>query len=129
MSVEEALVAEVKAAAAVAALVGARVFPQAAPQGTSAAYVTYETVAKRPALEHGGEMSLTEGRVSFLCHAPTYAAAKGTAAALLAALGGRRGTIQGVAFGAILPEEEADAGFDEELRMHVVAQDFRVWYG
>ena len=82
-----------------------------------------------PALDHAGGMSLREGRVSFLCHAPTYAAAKATSAAILAAIGGRRGSIQGVAFGAILPEDEADAGFDEATRMHVVATDFHVWFG
>lgn len=128
MSWETALVAELKGTAGVTAQVGTRIYPQAAPQATELAYVTYEVIGKRVLHDHGGAGGLSEGRISFLCHAPTYAAAKGAAGAILAALDRRRGSVQGTAFGAILSEEEADAGFDEATRMHVVVQDFRVFF-
>lgn len=126
-TVEQMFVKELQATAGVVALVGTRIYPQAAPQGTTADYVTYEA-SKNPIQDHGGSGGLYRARISFLCHAATYANAKALAEAILAALDGRRGTIQGVAVGAILSEMEADAGFDDETRMHVVAVDFRVLY-
>ncbi len=127
-TVEQMFVKELQATAGVVALVGTRIYPQAAPQGTTADYVTYELVSGNPIQDHGGSGGLHRARISFLCHAATYANAKALAEAILAALDGRRGTIQGVAVGAILSEMEADAGFDDETRMHVVAVDFRALY-
>ena len=49
-------------------------------------------------------------------------------AAIRVALDGYHGTMQGVAVGSCLQEMEADAGFDDELRMHVVVVDFSVLY-
>lgn len=128
LTVEQVLVQELMDTAGVTALVSTRIYPQAAPQGTSTAYVTYELVASNPYQDLSGAAGLTWARVSFLCHAPSYSTAKGTAAAIRTALEGRRGTIQSTTIKAILQEEEADAGFDEETRMHVVAVDFRVLY-
>jgi len=127
-SVEQMLVKELQATAGVVALVGARIYPQAAPQGTTADYVTYELVSGNPIQDHGGSGGLYRARISFLCHSATYANAKAAAAAIRAVLDGFRGTMQGVSVGACLQEMEADAGFDDETRMHVVAVDFRVLY-
>ncbi len=123
---EESLVAELLATVAVTALVGTRIYPQVAPQATKAAYVIYDVVANRRVHDHSGAAGLTRGRISFLCHASTYAEAKAIAAAVLTALDGRRGAVQGTVFGAILSEDDADAGWDEITRMHVVAVDFHV---
>jgi hypothetical protein len=127
-TVEQMLVRELQATAAVTALVGARIYPQAAPQGTTADYVTYELVGGTNVQDMSGDGGLRRARVSFLCHAATYANAKAAAAAIQNALEGFRGTMQGVSVGALLLEMEADAGFDDELRMHVVAVDFRMFY-
>jgi hypothetical protein len=124
---EQLLVNELQATPAVTALVGTRIYPQAAPQGTTANYVTYEATVM-PVQAHDGSGGLYRGRVSYLCHSVTYANAKATAAAISAALDGFSGTMQGVYVGALLWEMEADAGFDDETRMHVVAVDFRVLY-
>ena len=126
-TVEQMLVKELQATAAVTALVGTRIYPQVAPQGTTADYVTYEG-SGNPIQDHGGSGGLYRARVSFLCHSATYANAKAVAAAIRAALDGFRGTMQGVSVGSCLQEMEADAGFDDETRMHVVAVDFRVLY-
>lgn len=128
LTVEQVLVQELLDTAGVTSLVGTRIYPQAAPQGTLSAYVTYELVASNPFHDLSGAGGLTWARVSFLCHAPSYATAKGLSAAIRAAIDGRRGTIQSTTIKGILQEEEADAGFDEETRMHVVAVDFRVLY-
>ncbi len=127
-TVEQMLVKQLEATSGVTALVGTRIYPQAAPQGTTADYVTYELVTGRPVQDHGGSGGLHRARVSFLCHAATYANAKAVATAIRAVLDGFRGTMQGVSVGACLLEMEADAGFDDETRMHVVAVDFRMFY-
>ena len=126
-TVEQMFVKQLQATSGVTALVGTRIYPQAAPQGTTADYVTYE-VSGNPIQDHGGSGGLYRARVSFLCHTATYANAKAVAAAIRAAVDGFRGTMQGVSVGACLQEMEADAGFDDDTRMHVVAVDFRVLY-
>lgn len=127
-TMEGSLVAQLLATSGVTTLVGQRIYPHVAPQGTLLAYVTYEAISKRIVHDHAGTVGLTEARISYLCHAPTYAGAKAIAAAILAALDRKRGTIQSTVFGAILSESEADAGYDDDLKMHVVAVDFRVLY-
>jgi hypothetical protein len=49
-------------------------------------------------------------------------------AAVTVVLDGFKGTMQGMAVGSCLQDMEADAGFDDELRMHVVVVDFTVLY-
>jgi hypothetical protein len=127
-TVEQALYKELVATAQVAALVGTRIYPQAAPQGTTADYIVYELVAAQVAHDHSGAGGWTDTRLSYLCHASTYGAAKAIATAVRAALDGRRGSFQGTTLQAVLLIDEADAGFDEVLQMHVVAVDFRVLY-
>lgn len=126
-TVEQMFAKQLQATAGVTTLVGTRIYPQAAPQGTTADYVTYE-FSGNPIQAHDGSGGLHRGRISFLCHATTYANAKAVAAAIRVALDGFRGTMQGVSVGACLQEMEADAGFDDDTRMHVVAVDFRVLY-
>jgi hypothetical protein len=127
-SIEGALLSELQATPGVTALVGARIYPGVAPQNATAPYITYERVSQRVEHDLNGGGSLCVARMSYLCHAATYAAAKSAGAAIVAALDERRGVMGGVTVGAILSEMEADAGFDDELRMHVVAVDFRVLY-
>lgn len=126
-TVEQMLVRELQATPAVTALVDARIYPQTAPQGTTADYVTYEATVM-PVQAHDGSDGLRRARLSFLCHAASYANAKATATAIQENLDGFRGEMQGVHVGAVLWEMEADAGFDDETHMHVVAVDFRVFY-
>lgn len=127
MAVEQVLVKELLANAGVATLVGTRIHPQVAPQGTAQPYVTYEMASSNPQHDHSGAAGLWAVRLSYLCHAQTYAGAKAVAAAIRSALDGRRGTIQGEAVKGILESEEADAGWDEVTRLHVIAIDFLVW--
>lgn len=129
LSIEQALYKELVATAGVVALVGTRVYPVQAPQGTSLPYVTYEVLRAHPIQEHSGSGGLNGLRISYLCHAPTYAGAKGIAAAIRAAFEGRSGTVQGVSIGHLLLDVEADAGFDETTKMYVVAVDYKSLHG
>jgi hypothetical protein len=124
-TVEQMVVQELLATPAVTALVGSRIYPQMAPQNTTADYLTYELVSEKPLQDLGGTGSLARVRLSVLCHAVSYAGAKGAAEAVRARLDGFRGTMQGVTVGSLLVEMEADAGWDPETRMHVVGVDFR----
>ena len=124
-TVEEMVVRELKATTAVAALVGTRIYPQMAPQNTTADYLTYELVSEMPVQDMGGTSSLVRVRLGVLCHALSYSNAKAAAAAVRTVLDGFRGTMQGVTVGGLLLEMEADAGWDDVTRMHVVAVDFR----
>ena len=83
---------------------------------------------RRTSSTTSGAGALQTVRITYLCHGPTYASAKATAAAVLTALDERRGIIGGLSVGAILSESEADAGFYDELHMHVVAVDFAMRY-
>lgn len=125
-TLETALTAELLATAGVTAVVGTRIWWQVAVQATTSPYIVLDAVSKRPVHDMGGLTGLTQARVSASCYAPTYADAKAAAAAVAAALDRRRGTIQGVTFGAILVESEEDAGWDDATKMHVVAVDLRV---
>lgn len=127
-TLETALTAELLSKTGVTSIVGQRIWWQVAAQATTTPYIVLDAISKRPVHDHSGAAGLTEARVSALCHAPTYANAKGAAAAVATALDGRRGTIQGVAFGALLVESEEDAGWDEQTKMHVVAVEVRVLY-
>ena len=127
-TVEQMLVKQLLAYPAVTALVGTRIYPGVAPQGTTADYIIYELLTRHPFQDHGGSGGLHRARMSFLCYSATYANAKAAAAAVTTVLDGFKGTMQGVAVGSCLQDMEADAGFDDELRMHVVVVDFTVLY-
>jgi hypothetical protein len=127
-TVEQMLVKQLQATAGVTALVGERIYPGTAPQGTTADYITYELLTRHPFQAHDGSGGLYRARMSFLCHSATYANAKAAVAAVTVVLDGFKGTMQGMAVGSCLQDMEADAGFDDELRMHVVVVDFTVLY-
>lgn len=128
MTVEEALRTALAADGTLAAITGARIYPVVAPQGTAAAYVTYERVAGNPHHDHGGSGNLRWARISYMCHSATYSQAKAMATAIRNVLDGYRGTLSGVSIGSILSEEDADIGLDDQTRMQLVAVDFMVQY-
>lgn len=126
--IEQALLTALAADAPLTALVGTRIYPVTAPQGTAAAYVTYEKVTGNPYHDHGGSGNLRWARISYMCHAPTYSQAKAVADAIRDVLDGYRGTLDDVSIGSILSEEDADIGLDDVTRMQLVAVDFMVQY-
>jgi len=127
-TVEQVLYRQLQATPAVTALVGTRIYPNMAPQSTTSDYIIYEKVSGHPFQDHGSSGGLYRARISFLCHSATYSGAKAIQAALAATLDGFKGTMQGMAIGSCLQDMDADAGFDDELRMHVVVIDFTVLY-
>jgi hypothetical protein len=128
VTIEEALRTALAADATLTAITSSRIYPVVAPQGTAAAYVTYEKVTGNPHHDHGGSGNLRWARISYMCHAPTYSQAKAMAAAIRTLLDGYRGTLSGVSIGSILSEEDADIGLDDQTRMQLVAVDFMVQY-
>ncbi len=131
MTLEEAVVAYLVADTTLTALVSQRIYPVQAPQATTVAYVTYERVTGNPFQDHGGSGgvgALCWARLSFSACAQTYTAAKAIVAEIRARLDGFRGTLSGVVIGAILSEEDADLGLDDQTRMQMVAVDFRILY-
>lgn len=126
--IEQALLTALAADATLTAIVGTRIYPVTAPQGTAAAYVTYEKVTGNPHHDHGGSGNLRWARLSYMCHATTYSQAKAMADAMRNVLDGYRGTLDDVRIGSILSEEDADIGLDDVTRMQLVAVDFMVQY-
>ena len=76
-TVEAAIVALAKADAAVAALVGARVYPQHRPQGTALPALVYRRIAGQSGKAFDGPDGMTEARVEVEALAATYGEAKG----------------------------------------------------
>lgn len=88
MDIEEHIFARLSGDAALAALVGAKVYPVICPPGTAAPYVIFQKVGTDPATVHDGAGELAHDLYQFSCVGATYAQARAVRAALKAALDG-----------------------------------------
>lgn len=129
--VESAVYAILKAAGGVTALVGGgaspRIYPNVVPQDVAVPAIAYQRIStyRRPVLD--GAASLIRPRVQLTILANSYAAAKATAAACMAALDGYRGSIGGVSVGVAAAEDEEDQ-FGLSNNLHAVRQDYFIWH-
>ena len=129
MRIEEALVTWLRGLPALAALVGTRIYPAKAPQGTTAAYIVYDMLGGEDVTAHDGFTGLRTGRISFSCGAGSYALAKSVAEAVRMALAGFRGSLSGLTVSIPQGFEDEDL-WDDTLGLHVVVVDFEMhWSG
>lgn len=122
--VEEALFAMLSADADIAAVVGARIYPKAAPQGTAKPLLVYEKVSGVRVDDHDGS-DLAAPRISVRSHASSYTTVVGLSNKVRLALNGFVGTQSGVPM-SIRLANELDAPYDPETHTYTRVIDFIV---
>lgn len=131
-TIQEALVSVLEGSAAVAALVGDRIYPEVAEQGAPLPRVTYQRVSALRSWDMGGPSGLVESRFQFDAWGDTYARMVQLVEAIRTALDGFAGAPLGVAIqlarlvdDAELDEPTEDAGEKSIPRTRL---DFLVTY-
>lgn len=109
---EEALFALLSADTAIAALVGQRIHPVAAPQDVERPFVVYKVTGRQPFAPLAGAATLARARVTITCWADDWKPARDTAEAIAACLGGHVGaeTIQAGRLVAVAEGYDSNAG-------------------
>lgn len=127
MDMQAALATRLKAASAVAALAGERLFWNVVPQKTAMPYVRMQTVTDLRPQHLAGYDDGRETRVQVDVFAATYAAARALAEAIIAAMAAPA-TISDVRFGRTRAEgprdlgEDATGGFVHRLSLDLIIE-------
>lgn len=125
MSVEEAVRTKLTGTAAVAALVGTRIYPLYLPTDTTLPAVAYERISTRRNYAHGGQQSPTTARLQYDVIATTLAGAMAVGDAIRVALSGYTGTSAGVKIASCLltnelSQDEPDTGYARVVQDYLV---------
>ena len=128
MSAESALYALLTAAAPVTALVGARIYPVVAPEGTPTPLIAYELVSntRQPRIDALASAHLARARVTVNLVSADHAVVKTLRAAVVAACQFQRGAIAGVSVVSVIPDFDGPVGFDGALGLFSQGVDFMV---
>ncbi len=123
MTTGEAIRAVLVADAAVAALVGADVFPALMPQGTQPPAIVYSVISSVPENSLTGTAStrLSQFRVQVDCYAKTYLEAHAVAEAVDSVLDAQSSPNLSIW------RESSRDDYDNEAELHRVSMDFGVW--
>jgi len=125
--IEGAVNALLCADAAVAALVGARVYSGNGPQEATLPAVVITRISTTRELAHSGPSGLAEARLQVSCYARTYDQAKDLAAKVVACLDGYSGTVGGEKIQRAEVVNELDF-YDADLDEHHVPVDVMVTF-
>lgn len=125
MSLETALRTYVLADAAVAAAVGARMYPRRLPQGPTLPALAYQRIDTRRLHDLDGPDGLPRARVQIAAWAANVQAATDAAAAVRERLDGFKGAWGDVQIGACLCVAERDLD-DPETGRSAVVQDYMI---
>lgn len=116
MTIEEAIVSVLLAAAPVKQLIGTRLYPTQAPQKATFPLVVYQEADQLSVMTHSGPKTLSRYTMDLTCWGTSYATAKGVAKRIKATLNGYRGTAgNGVRILGVFSQTEAD---DSEIPQH-----------
>ena len=128
MRAEKVIKALLSAAPGITALVGSRVYPGAAPQGTTLPAISYEhisTVALRT-LDALAGYNLVQSRIEVTALAKTYGDQKTLVEAIRQALDYQRGTIAGIEVTSIIRGSTGPDIRDDDMQLYTQAVDFLV---
>jgi len=133
MTVEERLYSILTGDPGVAALIGTRLYPDAAPQGAALPYAQYDQAGREQAMTHDGPVDLNSYLMGISMFAASKAGAKSLARAVRAALNGSRSSAGGLRLLGVLDESEdgdSDQPLDggEQGRFSCSAT-YRIWCG
>jgi len=123
MSIGKAVSAILTGDAAVAALVGTRVWPMRLKQGTLQTSITYQRISAARSHTHDGPVGLNGSRIQVDCWAATYGAADALATAVRRALDNYEGTAAGIRIQRVFLDDESDE-FEEATDADRVRLDF-----
>jgi hypothetical protein len=129
-SLEESIFLAVAGDTAVRDLADQRVYPNRLPQGATYPCVMYFRVSTVRDYHQGGSDRVPTARIQINSYAPKYADAKALAKAVFDVLDGFSGTLgdlEGANVLGIFSDDEMD-DYDDELKVEVVVQDFRIVY-
>ncbi len=127
MLIEQALKYHLVNTTGITDLVSTRVYFIKAPQDATQPYIALQKISDVMLHSHDGPSKLAEARFQLSCYATTYAAVKGVAAAIQAAIDGYTGTMGGaggVFVGRCFWDNETDLGFSDDLKLYGVAVDY-----
>jgi hypothetical protein len=127
VALEEGLVTHLMADSGVTDLISTRLFPLVVPQDVTLPAVAYQRISGIPQNAHDGSSGLTVARIQFTCHGSSYTSAKAVAAALRAALNGKKGGMGSTEVNVSLLQDESD-GWAERHGAPTVRQDYMIWY-
>lgn len=123
---EAALSALLLADAAVAAAIGARLFPNAAPLGTATPYATFRRISGRRVRSLAGASGLAMPRVQIDVQATSYLAARAAADAIRRCLDGYRPAGNAVIRAAALLSDQDLYEAEALPPLHRVTMDFQI---
>lgn len=130
-TLDEGLVAYLKAYSGLTTLISTRVYLRTIPQGATLPCLTVQRIDTPRVLTHdssGSTGDLAHPRFQFDAWATTYASAKAITDALRAALNGHKGaTGTGVTINAALVQDEAP-NYDPETELQSVRSDYVIWH-
>lgn len=128
MDIYDALVAKLKATAALTALVGTRIYPNGAPQGSLPA-VFYLTVDDIKLYTHDGISAQESPNIQFTVYADTVNQAAAVAEQIRTALHGYTGTLSGITVQIIRLINELPSSYEMETkRVYTHDLEFEVVY-
>lgn len=132
-AMEEAIRSRLLGGAAVASLVGTRMYPLVVPQAVDLPAIAYYRVSSFPIMAHDGAVGLTQARLQLTLVGRGYTEAKELADAVRARLNGFRGVSEGVTLDAVTLTDEADEDMPDSGSQplgegRVVFQDYFVMY-
>lgn len=94
--------------AAVAALIGTRMYPALIPQDAVLPALAYQQISEPGLYSHEGDVGLMVVRMQFTAQATSYASARAVLDALRAVLTGYSGTVNNTHFQAVFVENARD---------------------
>ena len=125
--IEEALYTYLTGYAALAALVGARVYPMQAPQDAIYPLVVYQQVSGPREYSHSGPSNLAHPRFQFTAWAATFFESRQVAAQVRAALGGYAGTVGTETLYAVFIDNEVPV-YDDKTKQYGSVIDAMIWH-
>ncbi len=126
-TIDAALVAALKAAAGVSALVGTRVFTRGTQQSATYPYVTVQRISTQGEPHLTGPSSLDWPRFQIDVWSPVALEALTVAEAIRSAIDGVSTTASGRTFTSTLQDQRGPAP-DEETRNFSAGLDFYIWH-
>lgn len=130
MRIEQALYDHLRLDAAVAALVGTRIYPDLAPQEPEPPLLVYQRISTPRDYSQSGETGLVNPRFQITCVAKTTTQLRNLADAVRFRLNGFKGTMSsgpGVSVGAVFLDNEVES-YQSDILNYVMRQDYIFWH-